>query len=85
MAGMAIIENKKIYGIAPDDIKKQSTSWLKGVKKVLAGIKESGEEVPDFETISSEVNQELEKRLSAGATPDTKVTQTEPEKMRDVR
>jgi len=85
MTRMAIIENKKIYRIAVDDIKKQSTSWLKGVKNVLAKIKESGEEVPDFETISNEVNQELEKRLSAGATPDTKVTQTEPEKMRDVR
>ena len=85
MTRMAIIENKKIYRIAVDDIKKQSTSWLKGVKNVLAKIKESGEEVPDFETISNEVNQELEKRLSAGATPDTKVTQTEPEKMRAVR
>ena len=82
---VAIIENKKIYGIGLDDIKKQSTSWLKGVKNVLAGIKETGEEVPDFEAMSSEVNQELEKRLSAGATPDTKVTLTEPEKMRDVR
>jgi hypothetical protein len=85
MTGMAIIENKKIYGIAVDDIKKQSTSWLKGVKNVLVKIKESGEEVPDLEAISNEVNQELEKRLSAGAAPDIKVTQTEPEKMRDAR
>jgi hypothetical protein len=85
MAGMAIIENKKIYRIALEDIKKQSTSWLKGVKNVLAKIKESSEEVPDLEAISIEVNQELERRLSAGATPDTQVTQTEPEKMRDVR
>jgi hypothetical protein len=85
MAGMAIIENKKIYGIAVDDIKKQSTSWLKGVKNVLVTIKESGEEFPDLEAMANEVSQELEKRLSAGATPDTKVTQTEPEKMREVR
>jgi hypothetical protein len=85
MLGMAIIENKKIYGISVDDIKKQSTSWLKGVKRVLAGLKESGEEVPDLEAISNEVDLELEKRLTAGATPDTQVTQTEPEKMRDVR
>ena len=82
---MAIIENTKIYGIGLDDIKKQSTSWLKGVKNVLAGIKETGEEVADLEAISNEVNQELEKRLSAGAVPDTKVTLTEPEKMREVR
>ena len=82
---MAIIDNKKVYGITIDDIKKQSTSWLKGVKRVLAGLMESGEEIPDLEAISNEVNQELEKRLSAGATPDTKVTKTEPEKMRDAR
>ncbi len=85
MASMAIIENRKIYGIALDDIKKQSTSWLKGVKRVLASVKEPGEEVPDLESFSAEVNQELEKRLSGGVTPDTKITETEPEKMRDVR
>jgi hypothetical protein len=85
MACMAIIENKKIYGIALDDIKKQSTSWLKGAKSVVAGLKESGEEIPDLAAISSEINQELEKRLSAGAAPDTKVTRTQPEKMRDAR
>ena len=85
MLNMAIVENRKIYGIAVDDIKKQSTSWLKGAKRVLAGLKESGEGIPDLEAISNEVNQELEKRLSAGTTPDTTVAQTEPEKMRDVR
>ncbi len=82
---MAIIENGKIYGIPTADIKKQSTSWLKGVRKLLARIRESGESVPDSEVIWKEVSEELERRLSTAAPDDNKVTQIEPEKMREGR
>ena len=82
---MAIIENGKIYGIPHADIKKQSPSWLKGVRKLLARIHEAGETVPDFELIEKEVSGELERRLSTAAPEDNKVTQIEPEKMREGR
>lgn len=82
---MAIIDNGKIYGIPHADIKKQSTSWLKGVRKLLARIRESGETVPDFEAIWKEVSEELERRLSIAAADDESVNQIEPEKMREGR
>jgi len=82
---MAIIENGKIYGIAHADIKKQSTSWLKGVRKLLARIREAEETVPDLDLIEKEVDEELERRLSAAASDDDSVTLIEPEKMREGR
>ena len=82
---MAIIDNGKIYGIPTADIKKQSTSWLKGVRKLLARIRESGESVPDSELIWKEVSEELERRLSTAAADDNSVTLIEPEKMREGR
>lgn len=82
---MAIIENGKIYGIPTADIKKQSTSWLKGVRKLLARIREAEETVPDLDLIEKEVDEELERRLSTVAADDDSVNQTEPEKMREGR
>lgn len=82
---MAIIQNGKIYCIAYAEIKKQSTGWLKGVKKLLASLREAGEEVPDYDVIWKEVSEELERRLAAGAVVDNTVTQTPPEKMREGR
>jgi len=82
---MAIIENGKIYGIPHADIKKQSTSWLKGVRKLLARIRESEENFPDSELVWKEVSEELERRLSTAAPDDNQVTQIEPEKMREGR
>ena len=82
---MAIIENGKIYGIAYADIKKQSTSWLKGARKLLARVRESDETIPDSELIWKEVSEELERRLSTAAADDNTVTQIEPEKMREGR
>lgn len=82
---MAIIENGKIYGIPHADIKKQSTSWLKGVRKLLARIREAGETAADFEVIEKEVNEELERRLSTAAADDDSVNLIEPEKMREGR
>lgn len=82
---MAIIQNGNIYGIAYADIKKQSTSWLKGVRKLLARVRESDEAVPDFESIWKEVSEELERRLSTAAPDDSTVTRIEPEKMREGR
>ena len=82
---MAIIDNGKIYGIPTADIKKQSTSWLKGVRKLLSRIRESGETVPDSEPMWNEVSEELERRLSTTAADEDSVNQTEPEKMREGR
>jgi hypothetical protein len=82
---MAIIENGKIYGIPHADIKKQSTSWLKGVRKLLTRIQESGETVPDSEVLWKEVSEELERRLSTATADDDSVTLIEPEKMREGR
>ncbi|MFB3924158.1 MAG: hypothetical protein ACE145_20745 [Terriglobia bacterium] len=82
---MAIIDNGKLYGIACADIKKQSTSWLKGARKLLAKIRETGEEVKDLETIEKEVHDELDRRLSTGAPAEDQVTRIEPEKMREGR
>ena len=56
---MNTFEQGKIYGIAYADIKKQSTSWLKGVKKLLGRLREAGEEVPDYDLIWKEVGEEL--------------------------
>ncbi len=82
---MAIIENGKIYGIPHADIKKQSTSWLKGVRKLLTRIQESGETAPDSEVLWKEVSEELERRLSTAVPDDNSVTQIDPEKMREGR
>ncbi len=82
---MAIIENGKIYGIPHADIKKQSTSWLKGVRKLMTKIRESGETVPDSDIIWKEVSEELDRRLSTTAPDNNKVTLIEPEKMREGR
>jgi len=82
---MDIFERGKIYGIAYADIKKQSTSWLKGVKKLLTRLREAGEEVPDYDMIWKEVGEALERRLSAGAPADPAVNTIEPEKMREGR
>lgn len=82
---MAIIENGKIYGIPSADIKKQSTSWLKGVRKLVSRIRETGETVPDLDAIEKEVSEELERRLSTTVADDNSVNQIEPEKMREGR
>jgi hypothetical protein len=82
---MAMVENGKVYGIAYTDIKKQSTSWLKGVKKALADAREAGEEIADYEMILKEVNEELEKRLATSTPAESSVTRLEPEKMREGR
>lgn len=82
---MGIIENGKIYGIAYADIKKQSTSWLKGTRKLLARVRESDETIPDSELIWKEVSEELERRLSTAAADDDSVNLIEPEKMREGR
>jgi hypothetical protein len=80
-----MIGNGKVYGIAYADLRKQSTSWLKGVKKVLAKSREAGHAVPDFEFIWKEITEELERRLSTGKTTESQVATLEPEKMREGR
>lgn len=84
-AAADVIESKKIHGIALDDVRKQSTSWLKGVRRVLARVQASGEDFPDFHALRKEVNEELEKCASAGTWPPAQVTQTESEKVREIR
>ena len=54
----------------------------RGVGKFLARLGKAGEEVPDYDQIRKEVNEELEHRLSLAGTADPPVTLIELEKRR---